>query len=84
MADDALPIEALEDLITRISDTQSNVEGLVQKTAGIQGDLMNAKRDDDVRRAGEVFSELSNAAEKLQALGHDLEIERNRRRNEAD
>lgn len=83
MADDALPIDALEDLITRLNDTRTNVEGLVEKTAGVQGDLMNAKRDADARRAGEVFSDLSNAAEKLQELAHDLEIERNRLRNEA-
>jgi len=84
MPDDSETIDALDAQITALADTERNVTGLVEKVAGIQGDLMNAGLQAFSDRVGEPFSALSNAAEQLQSLAHDLEIERNRLRNEAD
>jgi hypothetical protein len=77
-------VEALEAQLTAVSDTQRNVAGLVEKAAGIQGDLLSAGFTDFSNAVGEPFAALSSAAEQLQALAHDMEIERNRIRNEAD
>jgi hypothetical protein len=77
-------VDALEAQITAVEDTHRNVTGLVEKTAGIQGDLLNAGFTAFSDAVGEPFAALSTAAEKLQALVHDMEIERNRIRNEAD
>jgi len=76
------PVELLEAQLTALSDLHNNVSGSIQKAVRIQGDLTSADFEAHADRLSGPFSDLSNAAEKLQALIHDIEIERNRMRNE--
>lgn len=75
-------VDVLEAQLTAISDVHSNLTGLIEKSARIQSDLLSANFSDFSDAIGEPFSAMSNAAEKLQALSHAVEIERNRIRNE--
>jgi len=83
MSEEPEPIDVLEAQLTAIGDTHSNLTGLVEKVARIQSDLMTGGFQEFSDAAGEPFAALSTATEKLQALLHDIEIERNRIRNEA-
>lgn len=76
-------IESLEQRMTEIGDTRTNVEGLVEKTARIQADLSSEGFDEYAGKLGEAFTSLTMTAEVLRGLHHDMEIERNRIRNEA-
>jgi hypothetical protein len=82
MSEEPDPIRVLETQITAISDTQKNVKGLIEKAARIQTDLLTAGFQEFSDAMGKPFSALSTAAEQLGELGHNLEIERNRIRNE--
>jgi len=74
-------LEVLEAQMEAIANTVSNLQGLVAKTARIQSDLAAARLDAHAEAVGGSFSALSDAAEALEETRHDLEIERNRRRN---
>ncbi len=76
------PVELLDAQLTALSDTHKNVVGSIEKTIRIQEDLSAAGFTEQSERLSGPFSDLSKAAEKLQALIHDVEIERNRMRNE--
>jgi len=82
MPEGSRSIEDLEAQISAISDTQDNLAGLIQKAARIQGELLDAGFSEYSETLGEPFTAMSMAAEKLQELVHDMEIERNRMRNE--
>jgi hypothetical protein len=82
VADDAKRLESLEAQITALSDTRTNLVGLVEKLAGIQSELMSGGLDAYSDRLGAPFASISGAAEVLQELVEDMEIERNRIRNE--
>ncbi len=82
MSEETDTIETLEDEITAMSDTHTNVVGLVQKMASTQVALADAgfeRFSDDV---GEAFAALTMAADSLQDTVHDAELERNKIRNE--
>ncbi|MGI9038182.1 MAG: hypothetical protein ACR2GQ_04880 [Gemmatimonadota bacterium] len=72
------PIDALETQISAVSDTNTNLRGLIEKIARIQADLSAADLDGFAEKLGDSFSALSGVADDLQEVGHDLEIERNR------
>ncbi len=80
--EDPKPVEILEAQLTALTDTHKNVVGSIEKTIRTQEDLSNGGFTEQAERLGAPFSDLSNAAEKLQALIHEVEIERNRMRNE--
>lgn len=80
--EDPKPVELLEAQLTALADIHNNVGGSIQKAVRIQEDLSSAGFEEQADRLNGPFSDLSNAAEKLQALIHDVEIERNRMRNE--
>lgn len=82
MDDQDQTIETLEDEITAMSDTHTNVVGLVQKMASTQVALSDAGFESFSEDVGEAFAALSMAADSLQETVHDAEIERNRIRNE--
>lgn len=82
MSEESKPVDILEAQITAISDTHSNLVGLIEKAARIQSELMSANFEEFSDAMGGPFSNMSGAAEKLKELGHDMEIERNRIRNE--
>lgn len=82
MNDEVQTIETLEDEITAISDTHTNVVGLVQKMASTQVALSDAGFERFSEDVGEAFAALSMAADSLQDTVHDAELERNRIRNE--
>ena len=75
-------INVLESQITEISDTQKNLVGLIEKTTRVQTELMTAGFDKFSDAVGEPFSAMSQAAENLTRIQHDIETERNRIRNE--
>ena len=82
MSEDPKPIDVLEAQITAIDDTHKNLVGLIEKATRIQSELMSAGFQEFSDAIGDPFSEMSTAAEKLKKLLHDVEIERNRTRNE--
>ena len=82
MSEESNPIEVLEAQMTAIEDTNSNLTGLVEKVARIQSDLLTGGFQEFSDAVGEPFGAMATASEKLQALLHDIEIERNRIRNE--
>jgi hypothetical protein len=82
MSEEPKPVEILEAQITAIFDTHKNIAGSIEKTTRIQADLSAAGFGEFADRLNEPFSDLSSAAEKVQSLLHDIEIERNRARNE--
>ena len=83
MSDANKPIETLENEITAITDTHTNVVGLVQKLAASQLALSEAGFGDFSKQVEEAFAALSMSADTLQSAMHDAELERNRIRNEA-
>lgn len=82
MSEESNPVDVLEAQITAISDTHSNLAGLIEKAARIQSELLSAGFQEFSDAIGEPFSAMSTAADKLQKLVHSVEIERNRIRNE--
>jgi hypothetical protein len=82
MADEPRPVEVLEAQMTAISDTHTNLVGLIEKTAGIQAELGSAGFQDFADGVGEPFSAMTMASEALQKILHAVELERNRIRNE--
>lgn len=82
MSEASEAIDALEAQMTAIEDTKTNLAGLIEKAARIQSDLLTAGFDEFSNAMGDPFSAMSTAADELQSLFHDLEIERNRIRNE--
>jgi len=82
MSGESKPIDVLEAQITAISDTHENLAGLVEKSVRVQSELLDAGFQEFSDAIGEPFSAMSSAAEKLQKLLHNIEIERNRIRNE--
>ena len=82
MSEESKPVEILEAQITAISDTHSNLVGLIEKAARIQSDLLSANFQEFSDAMGKPFSSMSAAAETLKELGHNMELERNRIRNE--
>ena len=82
MSEGSKPVEVLESQITEISDTHTNLVGLIEKATRVQAELLSAGFQEFSDAVGEPFSAMSTAAEKLQELVHTIEIERNRIRNE--
>ena len=82
MPESADPIEVVEKQVTAITDTHANLAGLIQKTTRIQAELAEAGLEDFADRMGGVFASLSDVAEELQKVLHDVEIERNRMRTQ--
>lgn len=82
MADVPDPMAVVEAQLTAITDTHANLAGLIQKTTRIQAELSEAGLDTLAERVGGVFAGLSNVAEELQEVLHDVEIERNRMRTQ--
>ena len=80
--EDPTPVELLEAQLTALSNLHDNVGGSIQKAVRIQDDLTSAGFEAQADRLSGPFSDLSKAAEALQSLIHDIEIERNRMRNE--
>ncbi len=83
MSEASESIDVLEAQMTAIEDTKDNLAGLIEKAARIQSDLLSAGFSEFADALAEPFSAMSNAADRLQSLFHDVEIERNRIRNEA-
>lgn len=71
-------IEVLETQLGAVSDTNTNLRGLIEKIARIQTELSEAGLDEFAETLGSSFSALSGVADGLQAAVHDMEIERNR------
>jgi len=82
MSEESEPIAALEAQITAITDTHTNLAGLIEKLVRIQSELLSAGFQEFSDAVGEPFSAVSTAADELKQLLHKLEIERNRIRNE--
>lgn len=82
MAEEPKPVEILEAQMTALADTHKNIAGSIEKATRIQETLSTAGFQEFADRIAAPFSDLSNAAEKVQSLLHDVEIERNRTRNE--
>lgn len=76
------PIEVVEKQVTAITDTHTNLAGLIQKTSRIQSELDEAGLEGFADQIGEIFAALSGVAEKLQTVLHAIEIERNRLRSQ--
>ena len=76
------PIDVLDQQVTAITDTHGNLAGLIQKTTRIQVELAEAGLDALADRIQGVFAGLSDVAEELQKVLHDVEIERNRMRTQ--
>lgn len=76
------PIDVVEKQVTAITDTHSNLAGLIQKTTRIQAELGEAGLEAFADRMGGIFASLSGVAEELQSVLHDIEIERNRMRTQ--
>ena len=83
MAEPSDPIDVVEKQVTAITDTHANLAGLIQKTTRIQAELAEAGLEDFADRIGLVFAGLSDVAEELQKVLHDVEIERNRMRTQS-
>jgi hypothetical protein len=83
VAEETNRIEVLEAEIKSMMDTQKNLVGLVQKLVLIQANLSEAGFQAFSDSLSDPFSTLSTAAEKLEGLIKDVEIERNRLRSEA-
>lgn len=77
------PVDVLEAQIGAVSDTNTNLRGLIEKVARIQAELSSADLEAFAEALGDSFSALSSAADGLQAVAHDLEIERNRLASES-
>ena len=76
-------VDVLEAQMTAVSDVQSNLAGLIEKSARIQSELSSSGRFSGLSHAiGEPFAAMSTAAEKLQDLFREMEIEKNRIRTE--
>jgi hypothetical protein len=82
MSEESKPVDVLEAQITAISDTHTNLAGLIEKLVRVQSELLSAGFPEFSDVIGGPFSAMSTAAEKLQELLHEIEIERNRIRNE--
>lgn len=80
--DETDPLEALEKQTEAVTNLADNLRGLVERAARIQAELTTAELDDFAAAVGEAFSALSAAADKLQEVGHDLELARNRERSQ--
>lgn len=80
MADPIDPIDVLDAQVTALGDAHVNLKGLIEKTSRIQSDLEQTGFDDYAERLGGVFSSLSDAAEEVQDLLSEVEMDRNRRR----
>ena len=78
MTEQADPIDVLERQITALTDTHSNLAGLIQKTSRVQTELSEGRLETQAARIEGIFAALSDVAEELQAVIHGLEIERNR------
>ena len=74
------PIDVVEKQITAITDTHTNLAGLIQKTTRIQSELAEAELEKFADQIGGIFASLSEVAEELQKVLHGIEIERNRMR----
>ncbi len=82
MSEEPKSIVVLEAQSTAISDTHKNIIGLIEKVSRVQAELSAAGFQEFADGLSAPFSDLSTAAEKLQQLLHDAEIERNRMKNE--
>ncbi|HET6342618.1 MAG TPA: hypothetical protein VFG78_10600 [Gemmatimonadota bacterium] len=82
MPESADPIDVVEKQVTAITDTHANLAGLIQKTTRIQTELAEAGFEDFAEQIGLIFASLSDVAEELQKVLHDVEIERNRMRTQ--
>ncbi len=80
MAEQPDPIEVVEKQVTAITDTHTNLAGLIQKTTRIQAELAEAGLENFADQIGGIFASLSDVAEELQKVLHGIEIERNRMR----
>lgn len=80
MAEQPDPIDVVEKQVTAITDTHTNLAGLIQKTTRIQSELAEAGLEKFADQIGSVFAALSDVAEELQTVLHGIEIERNRMR----
>ena len=76
------PIDVVEKQITAITDTHTNLAGLIQKTTRIQSELAEAELEKFADQIGGIFASLSEVAEELQKVLHGIEIERNRMRTQ--
>lgn len=82
MAEQPDPIDVVEKQITAITDTHTNLAGLIQKTTRIQSELAEAGLEKFADQIGGIFASLSEVAEELQKVLHGIEIERNRMRSQ--
>jgi hypothetical protein len=76
------PIEVVERQITALTDTHTNLAGLIQKTSRIQSELAEAGLEAFASQVEGIFAALSAVAEDLQDILHGVEIERNRLRSQ--
>ena len=82
MAEQRDPIDVVEAQLKAITDTHTNLAGLIQKTSRIQAELTEAGLEAFAEEVGVIFGSLSSVAEELQKLLHRIEIERNRMRSQ--
>lgn len=83
VAEEANRIDALDDQIVAVADTHKSIADLIQKLARVQAALSELQFDDFSAQIAEPFAGMAAAAEKLESLAHDMELERNRLRSEA-
>lgn len=76
------PIDVVEKQVTAITDTHTNLAGLIQKTSRIQSELAEAGLEAFADQIGGIFAALAGVAEELQTVLHAVEIERNRMRSQ--
>ena len=82
MSEEKKPLEVLEAQITALQDTHRNVTGLIEKLTRVRSELDEVEFGEFAGKLREPFLALSASADKLHEIAHDMEIERNRRRNE--
>lgn len=82
MTEDTNPISVLEEQLTALSDTRTNLVGLIEKGSRVQMDLAEAGYDNFSEEVAKAFGTISAAAEEIQKVHENIELERNRMQNE--
>ena len=77
------PLDALEGLLTSLKDVEGRQQDLIEKLAGAQLQATEAGLEALAESIGRPFSDAAKTGEALSELVKDLEMERNRVRNQA-
>ncbi len=75
-------LENIQDILIKVQDLENSYRAIIEKTGTVVLEMMEAGMDSTADKLNNILDQASQSAEKIQNIGEDLEIERNKLQNQ--